>query len=378
MVKAERGRTWLRKLDRWIGVPALMFLSIFRQKRQKPEQFQRVGICVFAAIGDALLASSLIADLKKTFPNSKITVFATPANAIAFGLIEGFEQLVLVPITNPLAAIQTIRAHPVDILIDTSQWSRIGALVSALSGAPWTVGFETAGQNRHYVYDFSVKHSPNLHELSNFGALLAPLGIQGRSLPPIDLTRLASADCLKMRQPFVVLHPWASGHQFELREWPLSSWVALGQKLLQAGYGLVITGGPGDVARAKVLCEQIDKDGASGKILNLAGASTLIETANYLKSAAAVVCVNTGTMHLAALLGVPLVALHGPTNPIRWGPIYPNEAESQSVILGPGPHEGGAYLNLGFEYPSNPSYLMDQISVNDVLDALRKFSINTN
>jgi len=105
-----------------------------------------------------------------------------------------------------------------------------------------------------------------------------------------------------MKQPFVVLHPWAAGHQFELREWPLSSWVTLGQKLLQAGCGLVITGGPGDGARAKVLCEQIDKDSASGKVLNLAGASTLIETANYLKSAAAVVCVNTGTMHLAALL----------------------------------------------------------------------------
>jgi hypothetical protein len=39
-------------------------------------------------------------------------------------------------------------------------------------------------------------------------------------------------------------------------------------------------------------------------------------------------------------------------------------------------NEGGAYLNLGFEYPEKPTYLMDQISVEAVVDGLRKFSIN--
>ena len=52
-VKAERGRGFLRKLDRWIGVPALLGLSLFRKKRPKPAQFNSIGICVFAAIGDA-------------------------------------------------------------------------------------------------------------------------------------------------------------------------------------------------------------------------------------------------------------------------------------------------------------------------------------
>jgi ADP-heptose:LPS heptosyltransferase len=109
----------------------------------------------------------------------------------------------------------------------------------------------------------------------------------------------------------------------------------------------------------------------------LAGKGNLLSTAAYLNGAAAVVAVNTGTMHLAALLEKPLVALHGPTNPDRWGPIYPGHANSNStLVLGPGSEEGGAYLNLGFEYPENPSYLMDQISVEAVVAALRKFSLN--
>ena len=174
----------------------------------------------------------------------------------------------------------------------------------------------------------------------------------------------------------MVLHPWASGNHFELREWPQTRWVELAQKLANAGYGLVISGGPSDERRAKDLCDQIGRT-LPVELLSLAGKTSLLDTAAYLKSSAAVVSVNTGTMHLAALLGAPLVALHGPTNPDRWGPNYPGSAhQHKTIILGPSIEEGGAYLNLGFEYPDNPIYLMDRISVEAVMSALRKFSIN--
>ena len=379
-VKAERGRGVLRKLDHWIGVPILFGLSLLKSKREKPEQIQSIGLCIFAAIGDALLASSLIADLRKAYPGSKITVFATQANAAAFDLITGYDDLVLVPITQPLAAIERVRAHPVDILIDTSQWPRIGALVAAFSGARWTIGFETKDQNRHFSYDFSVKHSPKVHELDNFRALLAPLGIAATSMPPIDYSTFASIDCLNIKQPYLVLHPWASGNHFELREWPASSWAALACRIIDSGYGVVITGGPGDRDRADALCQEIIRilDGVPPESLfNLAGKANLMTTAAYLNGSSAVVAVNTGTMHLAALLQKPLVALHGPTNPHRWGPVYPgHSSEGSTLVLGPGLEEGGAYLNLGFEYPENPTYLMDQISVEAVIVALRKFSLN--
>jgi len=379
-VKAERGRGVLRKLDRWIGVPVLFALSLLRSKKTKPEHIQSIGLCIFAAIGDALLASSLIADLRKAYPGSKITVFATPANAATFDLITGYDDLVLVPITQPLAAIERVRAHPVDVLIDSSQWPKIGALVAAFSGARWTVGFETKGQNRHFSYDFSVKHSPNVHELDNFRALLAPLGINATSMPPIDFSTFGSINCLNIKQSYLVLHPWASGNHFELREWPTSSWAALACRAIASGCGVVITGGPGDLDRSNVLCQEINRilDGLpSESLLNLAGKANLMTTAAYLNGSSGVVAVNTGTMHLAALLGKPLVALHGPTDPKRWGPIYPGHSNTDNIIvLGPGPDEGGAYLNLGFEYSDNPTYLMDQISVEAVLAALRKFSLN--
>jgi heptosyltransferase III len=378
-VKAERGRVFLRKLDYWFGVPLLGLASIFRSKKAKPEHFQSIGICIFAAIGDALLASALIADIKKAYPDSKITIFATKANSGIFSLISGFDELVAVPITSPLAALKCMRAHPVDVLIDSSQWPRIGALLAAISRAKYTIGFKTEGQSRHFAYDCCVEHSPKQHELDNFRALLTPLGISPNSMPPINLSKLNGVNCSNIKHPYVVLHPWASGTHFELREWPIESWLELSKRLLGSGYGVVISGGPGDIDRTNTLISLIQKleHAAPENLLSLAGKADLLTTAAYLNGAAGVVSVNTGTMHLAALLGRPLAALHGPTNPDRWGPIYPDgKNEQNSLILGPGAKEGGAYLNLGFEYPNNLTYLMDQISVDAVVAALNKLSLN--
>lgn len=378
---AERGRGLLRALDHWVGMPVLAILGLLRSKRPKPASFESIGICVFAAIGDALLASALIGDLKRAHPHLKITIFATSANADVFKLVGGWDELVLVPITKPLAAIRQMRPHPVDILLDSSQWSRIGALLSVFSSAQWTVGFRTQGQFRHFSYDFSVDHSPNIHELDNFRALLMPLGVKTGSMPQIDLQELESLSCLKIKQPYLVFHPWASGNHFELREWPMQHWVELANKALKAGYGLVFTGGPGDATRAADLIEEIKRSHQGviedGLLISLAGKADLASTAAYLQNAAAVVSVNTGTMHLAAILGAPLIALHGPTNPDRWGPSYPGRStEVGPIVLGPGRDQGGAYLNLGFEYPKNPKYLMSRISSQEVVEALRKFSIN--
>jgi ADP-heptose:LPS heptosyltransferase len=71
-------------------------------------------------------------------------------------------------------------------------------------------------------------------------------------------------------------------------------------------------------------------------------------------------------MHLAALLDVPMVALHGPTNPQRWGPLG-----RAAAVAGPGPECGCGFLNLGFEYPASPPACMERIDVSEVARLLR-------
>jgi len=416
-IPAERGKALLRRLDRWLGIPLLYLIALFRPKKSRlgaqihsslstdpsnrltdAVNLKRIGVCVFAAVGDALLAAAILADLKeyrnqiqaKTGERISVIIFSTPANAEIFKLISNFDRLVLIPITSPWHALQTMRESitqfPVDVLIDTSQWSKIGAILCALSGAKVTIGFNTPGQYRHFAYDVLVPHSRAVHEIDNFRALLSPLNIYTGALPELDLTGMVQGNQALVSKPFIVLHPWASGTQFAMREWPLNSWLELGKRLVSAGYAIVITGGPDDQKRAVDLVQKLNASlesanlsssapnnevvsPGSARVISVAGSANWLETARLINQAEAVVAVNTGTMHLAAILGRPLVALHGPTNPARWGPLTSGTAIP--VILGPGLSEGGAYLHLGSEYPKEPAYLMDQISPDAVIKALK-------
>lgn len=359
--KQGRGNHLKRMIDWWIGRPAILLIGVLRRKKSCPREVRRIGILMFGAIGDALLASSIMHDLRRKYPSAKITAVVSVSNSEIMGLLEGPDDTLVAPLGHPMRVIAMLRRRRLDILLDAGQWPRISAIVAALARAKFTVGFKTRGQCRHWAFDAVAEHSAQRHELDNFRALLGGLGIQGCALPRFKSDLLQAArECTT--RPYIVLHPWASGYRSHLREWPPSRWIDLAMVLLSSGYRVTITGGARDCGRADALADAI---GAEAQIDVLAGRATLRETALKLLGASAVVSVNTGIMHLAALLGRPTIGLHGPTNARRWGPIG-----RLCTVVGPGPESGCGYLNLGFEYPQSPPDCMARISVEEVVNHL--------
>jgi len=83
-------------------------------------------------------------------------------------------------------------------------------------------------------------------------------------------------------------------------------------------------------------------------VTDLAGRTDLPAFAEGLQGCRALVTNDTGGMHLANALGVPVVALFGPTNPVRTGPVF----EAPRVILqapGSAPTGGGDLRQLSAE-----------------------------
>jgi ADP-heptose:LPS heptosyltransferase len=358
----ERGNRILRFADRWLGIPIIALLGALSKRRSVPEAIDVVGILMFGVIGDTIFAASLARAIKMWRPNVTVVALVAKSNAGAIDLVDGIDEVMVVPVGRPLKAMRIVRARKFDVLIDTSQWPRIGAVLTVTSRSRYTIGFRTDGQCRHYAYDAVVKHSRDRHEVDNFRQLLRPLGIAVQVQPSLrhDLTG-AFSTLAGLR--YVVFHPWATGFRSELREWPTERWVALAYALEGMAECIVITGGKGDRAASERLAAAIARPAL---VRVLAGETSLADLTRVLANAQAVVSVNTGTMHIAALLNRPLVALHGPTDPRRWGPIG-----DSAVVVGPGPGEGGAYLNLGFEYPRHAENCMAKISVADVMAPLQ-------
>jgi ADP-heptose:LPS heptosyltransferase len=225
------------------------------------------------------------------------------------------------------------------------------------------VGFATPRQARHFAYDSVVAHRSDVHEVENFQRLLAPLGVP--ALPPQRALRPVPAQAparLGLEGRYVVVHPWASGFRFASREWPVASWMRLVERASDLGLAIVVTGSAADRPRAVELAARC----AGRPVRSVAGELALPELAALLRGATAVVSVNTGIMHLAALLDTPLVALHGPTNRRRWGPLGP-----RSIALAPSPGADTEFLDLGFEYPAGAVRCMERLSVEEVFAALR-------
>ncbi len=342
-------------LDRYLGIPAVFLLGLCKRKKRGPPPSipSKIGLLHTAAIGDTILLSGVIADLRTHFPQSEIWFFTGPSNFEAAQLIPGI-RVVQIAVTHVWKSLSVIWAYSFDIWIDFGSWARINAVYSFFSRSTRKWGFQTAGQYRHFVYDETVLHQP-IHELENGRNLIRLLGVVPTSFPVLMPLVPVSKDMTQ-----IVIHLCAGGSQAARKEWPEEHWVALIGRLIERGYRIILTGGIRDFSR----CAQVrQRLGCPEEIEVVAGKLSLRETALLLAASRAVISVDTGIMHLAAALGCLTLALHGPTAPERWGGIGPRVVPIVARDTLP-------CIHLGFESRRTGCSCMSGISPERVLEAL--------
>jgi heptosyltransferase-3 len=352
----KRGSVKNRYLDRYVGIPVLLATSVLQPRRPRPRRIARIGVMASPTLGDTLLNSAAVQDLRREFPHARIFYFASPTSVAAVQLLPGVDEIVRLELTKPWIALPAIRKCHLDVLFDFTPWQRLTAFYTALSGAKYRVGFRSTRQYRHWTYDLTAEHSHTLHELENFRNLLRVFGTEPKEEPSLEWSRLRDGS-LQETGRMIVFHPWASGDRGFLREWPVERWIELASRLHSPDTIFVITGGPSERTKSETLSAKLKQAGLNAK--PYPGRDGLHSVAAILQKSALVVSVNTGIMHLAAISGAPTVGLNGPTASHRWGP---RGARVASVE----PRGGGGFLHFGFEYDGNPTDCMDRITVDDV------------
>ncbi|MDP8990354.1 MAG: hypothetical protein M3N41_09795 [Acidobacteriota bacterium] len=348
-------------MDRYAGITALRVISAFNRRRQRPAAFRAIGILASPTIGDTLLTSGAVGDLRRGFPDARLIYFTTPgASRAAAKLLHGIDEIQSIDILKPLLTIQTMRNCKLDLVVDFTQWQRITALYAGLSGAGYRLGFRSDGQHRHCLYDQTVSHSAEAHEIENFRALVRALGVEAESQPALNVPNNQSL----VDSGNVIFHPWASGDRSFLREWDRENWVALAEKLARDETVFLITGTRAELSRSEGLARRLRRAQLSAEPLLLRDG--LGALCGHIQRSELVVSVNTGIMHLAALLGARTISLNGPTATHRWGPVG---TKSCSVEPRGG---GGGYLHFGFEFAGNPQDTMQRICVEDVFAAAQE------
>lgn len=120
---------------------------------------------------------------------------------------------------------------------------------------------------------------------------------------------------LDARRPAVALLP---GAEFgPSKQWPLAHYAAAARSLLAQGHAVWVLGSPKDAEAGRLIAEQ-----APGTI-DLCGRTRLEDAVDLLAAASGCISNDSGLMHVAAALDVPLVALFGSTSPEHTPPLSP-------------------------------------------------------
>jgi ADP-heptose:LPS heptosyltransferase len=366
----QRGRKSNRILDYWIGIPLLNVLATFHRSRRAPAQILKIGVMCSPALGDTLLFSAALQDLRSAYPQAQITHICTRQNLAAAEIIPGADERLLIDLKKPWPSVVSLRSKHFDVLLDFTSWQRLTAFYTLMAGAKYTVGFRTPGQNRSRGYDRTVEHRSDCHEVVNFRSLLRGSGLAESSYnhAPAVVVQEMSAQPFAREPDIVALHPWASGQRSWLREWPEDRWVGLARCLAKPDTLFVITGAPSDAARIKPLLERLQAAGLRAE--SFVSPDGFLTLTHLLRRARVVVSVNTGVMHLAAIAGAIVVAINGPNRNGRWGPIGPWAVGVEA----PGP--GCGYLHLGFNFDGQPTDCMERTTVDQVYRAAQELLAN--
>ena len=340
--------------------------------QQDLSRVRRIFIRGVNWVGDTVLTFPAVENLRRLFPQAELTVF-TPRDLS--GLWRAFPHVnEIVPFEKRSAVrsfheemelARTLRRR-FDLAIIFPR-SFHAALLPYMARIPVRIGF--CDEGRSFLLTHGIPRTPELlrvHRVLYYLKLIEPLGkVDERIAPKIHLREedRAWAEAFLKDQGFLdgrCLIGMNPGATYGLAKcWPPDRFRELGKRIAQRGKASILLFGKKEEGSTvqRIL-------GSSGRWgIDLTGKTTLAQLAALLERCQLLVTNDTGTMHVAAAVGTPVVALFGSTDPVTTGP----RGNSHVVIR----KEVSCTPCLKRVCPTDHR-CMDLITVDDVEEAIRQ------
>ena len=282
-------------------------------------------------LGDAVMTTPAIAALRGAFPGARIALLAKPMVAELFRHHPDVDEVIVyerpgrhegVPGRLRLGGELRRRRFDAALLL---QNAFDAALLAFLARIPERAGYPTDG--RRLLLSLPVPLPRDIlqrHEVEYYLCLLDGLGVPRPEPPVLKLlvtsgersgiaSRLASLG-LEPGAPIVAINPGAA--YGSAKRWYPDRFAAVADALSEEwGAGVVVVGSNAEAPLAGEI-----EAAARKPLINLAGKTTVREMMALLSLSSFLVTNDSGPMHIGAALGVPLVAIFGPTDWRRTSP----------------------------------------------------------
>jgi heptosyltransferase-3 len=251
-------------------------------------------------IGDAVMSTGLLRYLVDQYPTARFTIVCGPLAASLFAAVPNCERVIV------------LRKRRYD-----AHWF---GLWKDLRRTHWDIAVDLRRSLITYLIPCKRRFIPGPiaageHHVRHLSALLK---IDPPVSPYIYVRShhsLRAAALVPDGTPVLALAPVAADPK---KTWPMASFKALAAMLttedICAGWRIIVIGGPKDGALAADLAANLPN------CITLFGEPDLLTVAAILARARAFIGNDSGLSHMAAAMGVPTLAIFGPTDPARYGP----------------------------------------------------------
>ena len=289
--------------------------GVFLPKDLPPQQLKPFRILIRSSnwLGDAVMSVPAVRAIKKGRPDAHVTILAPKKIAPMWKLIPEVDKILSLPNKSLFSAVRLIgRQEPFDAAILLPNSLRVALEVWRV---PRKVGYH--GHTRAWLLNQIVREprrpGPPEHHATRFLRIADDCGAD------VDLTRDVSSALTQTsnikRQTFVGLCPGAEYG-------PAKRWLP--ERFAEAAAAIsaqtktkwILFGTKKDKAIGETIATALG-DNCSNRI----GQTTLEQLIEELRGCRALLSNDTGTMHLAALLGMPVVAIFGSTEPALTAPL---------------------------------------------------------
>jgi len=264
-------------------------------------------------LGDAVMSVPAVRAIKNGRPDVHVTIAAADKIAPMWKLIPEVDAIIPLPEGSLPSVVRLLKQQmPFDVAILFPNSLRV-ALESWLSGIPLRVGYR--GHSRSWLVNQIVreprKPGPPEHHSLRFLRIARECGAETSN---IEVPKANQTSNIK-HQTLIGLCPGAEYG-------PAKRWLperfaeAAANITAQSSAQWILFGTKNDAAIGEQIAAAI-----GDHCVNRIGQTTLDQLIDELRRCRLLLTNDTGTMHLAALLGVPVVAVFGSTEPRLTGPL---------------------------------------------------------
>lgn len=290
-------------------------------KHPLPVPPARVLVIALRHLGDVLLITPLIRSLREAYPKTQIDALVFSNTA---AILEGnpdIAQIITTPLRPTRAEFwrlvsQLFRKYHLAVITQTGDRPFIyGFLASSERVAVVPKKDQKGAWKRHLARYWTEFDNENTHTVLQLLKLADLLGIaRNYTLVPPQPIDNQAIPALSNNAAYAVLHAYPMWHY---KRWTINGWVETAQFLQDSGLKVILSGGPApeEIDYVSQIHQQL-----SPEALNLAGKTSISQLAGIIGKAKLYIGPDTGITHLAAATGVPVIALYGPTNPVKWAP----------------------------------------------------------